>query len=263
MSEIGDLSQKRLVPLPVDRGDGPFIDIPVDWDDPIAAKANHTSRVTPDRDSRITGDALFGRPRILSLGTIHVSDKIPPSSFRRVYRSFRVRRDHPEDKNKNMWLRFIGNSSAIIDSEISALAGPPKPVTSTASIPHRTPRPDPPDTRVGKRMTTFENALETAASIITPTASVRLSAVNIIFRYPTYEPWGLFDGKVCSPEITKLSDSTKEFSLGNSSSEIVEIEIPYPVGRSVPVIFDIVNEHTYQAQITDFTVEVLLASSNG
>ncbi|WP_155846201.1 hypothetical protein [Celeribacter ethanolicus] len=258
--EIEKILERFLTPLPKDAGDGPFLTNIVAEDTPVAKGANSESIETMGADSILADNPLVGRARVISLGLIRVSDTIPPSSFRRVYRLFRVKRQLPEDANKKIWIRFSGNSMAIIAEELENLSPTPKPVTSTVSRPRKTPRPAPPDTRVGEKIEIVDSLINTADAVLTPTQSTRLSSCNIIFRYPEYEPWRLEQGlQNFSSGNENLPNSTKEFNMGNSSGEILEIEIPYPVGQTVPIIFDIVNGNPRQSQQVALTVDVLLA----
>lgn len=256
MKLIDKIADRYLVSLPTDIGDGPFASTTPTGPQAATASVEDSSDVLGG-DSWITSNPVTGRQDRVSQGTIRISDSIPPGSFRRVYRIFRIRRDHPEDKLKHVWVQFWGNSSAIIEEELGYFA----PSTSIASRPAGNPQAPPPSGNWQDRLDTLDNANSVAANLLTPSQSARLSAVNIEFRYPAYEPWEWSDQPMnFSPDTESLIGSVADFNMGNSARETREIEIPYPVGRNMPIIFDMINLHPIQSQLVDFTVNVLLAS---
>lgn len=112
------------------------------------------------------------------------------------------------------------------------------------------------DTRNG---TGTDSALETLGEIVRPRSWARHTVLEIRFRMPIMEPmlpasvWDSdaipFGDTIPEMEANAARQSTiEEFTLMAGSSHI--IEIPYPVGSSMPVHFDIINNNPiYSANV--------------
>lgn len=110
-------------------------------------------------------------------------------------------------------------------------------------------------------------ALDDGALIPYPTMHAQSTTFSIRLRMPGYEP---MPGEVSTPDAQCLdagsdygrrvlsANRIENFTFGNSARERKVIEIPYPVGRLIPIIFDIVNLYPAHIAIVDFFVEVLI-----
>lgn len=233
------------IDLPEDMGDGPFFTGPADSNAigaRPAASSERFRRTEPFSDNIMTDNALLGPSSHITVGLFHVSDMLRPNSFRRVIQSF-THRPSP-DLNGTFEIRFTGAGEAIIRQHAHALASGVGALANAAL------------------------ALDDGALIPTPTLYAHSTTFQIRLRMPGYEPSrfggiqvpdpNCFDGTSEVGRRVVSANRIEEFSFGNSPRERKVIPVPYPVGQSIPVVFDIVNHNPTHNIIVDFYVEVLI-----
>lgn len=108
-----------------------------------------------------------------------------------------------------------------------------------------------------------DDALETLGEIVRPRSWVRHTVLNITFKYPLMEvlgdePWwqACRAGESYQDLQRKIAmqHSTESFALMAGSKH--DITIPYPVGTSIPVSFDIVNNNPLYAANVNMSVMI-------
>lgn len=248
MSQTGALDAlgNPVIDLPLDIGDGPFMMAPPDPGAPRALQASveeQFRRTEPFQDNWLTNNQVLGPSSQISLGRFHVSDSIRPGEFRRVHQTYTHRPSPDLDASGTFEIWFTGAGEAIVRQGANAT------VSASGAL--------------GNAML----ALDDGALIPHPTMYAASTTFKIRLRMPGYEPVA---GVTVAPEPGNVDARTSygrrllgankitEFSFGNSSRERKVIDIPYPVGRSIPVIFDIVNLYPAHICIVDFFVDVMI-----
>ena len=251
MAQTDDLNAlgNPVIDLPEDIGDGPFVSAPPDPDAMTARPASideQHRQTEPFQDNWITDNPVLGPSSHISLGRFHVSDSIQPGAFRRVHQTFTHRPSRDLDAGGTFEIRFTGASQAIIRQSLHAT------VDAQGAL--------------GAALM----ALDDGALIPYPTMYAQSTTFKIRLRMPGYEPG---PGGVIAPEARCIdaksvsgrrllsANRIEEFSFGNSARERKVIDISYPVGRSIPVIFDIVNLYPAHICIVDFFVDVFINRS--
>lgn len=266
------------IELPLDLGDGPFLTAAHD----AGAKAVQPAAVVPEsvfqrkspfRETFMTDIPILGKTNLVSIGYFRVSDKLKPNSFRRVFQHFR---NQQSDRLRGpVIIMFRGSGIAIIEEGLGAIAPSPSKV--------EVPRPQYPTRRnargrssapstKGKSLVDAMDALEQAQAWATPTMPAQSSFFFIDFRFPGYEPSpgiALTPGDVmCFNPLTgsdvsslRRANQTDRFLMGNSASDAQAYRLDYPLGRSIPVIFDIVNTNPNHSVVVDMNVTVLIDRS--
>ena len=247
MAETDDLTAwgTPVLDLPLDEGDGPFLSAPGDPNATRARPATSTEtfrRTEPFQDNIMTDNALLGPSSHISIGRFHVSDTLRPDSFRRVHQTF-THRPSP-DLNGTFEIRFTGAGQAILRQRTHALASGAGALANAAL------------------------ALDDGALIPSPTLYAESTTFQIRMRVPGYEPSrfggiqtpdpNCFDGNSEYGRRLLSANRIEEFHFGNSARERKVIALPYPVGQSIPVVFDIVNRNPTHNIIVDFFVDVLI-----
>lgn len=233
--------------LPEDIGDGPFWTAMPDPNLDKAARAETETlfrREEPFEETWLTDMPVFGKSDFISMGRLYISDVIPPMSFRRVHQHFT--NEQSIRLSGTPVIAFQGGSIAIIEEGINALAPEADGTIGTAL-----------------------DALEVVGSLVRPTQSARLSSYTIRLRMPGYEPIGshttippldvmCLDPRTPSARRLAAANTVEKFDFRNSAGDQKVFKIDYPVGRSIPLILDIVNEKKRDSVVVDFTVAVLI-----
>lgn len=246
MAEVGGLDTLGLpaIDLPLDAGDGPFWASPPDPNAPRAAFAETNEvfrRTGPFEDNFVTDSPLLGTASRISIGRFHVSDTIKPEQFRRVHQTF----TNPVGSNLDgtFEIQFTGAGQAVVRQGAHALASGQGALANALL------------------------ALDDGALLPSPTMYAQSTTFQIRLRMPGYEPG---QGGIEAPDPRCFSatsalgrrllraNALEVFTFGNRSGESRVIAIPYPVGRAIPVIFDIVNLYPAHSAIVDFYVEVFV-----
>lgn len=242
-----DVFGDPIIDLPEDIGDGwngQYLTMPNSKlvDGRSAAISSRHDQRQPFRDTLMTDNWAMGPSTFISLGRPHVSDSIRPRQFRRVHQIFRHMPSRDLDETGTFAIRFWGAGIAVARQQTHAL------VSGSGA---------------------FANAmlaLDDGALIPYPTQYAAATTFTIRLRMPGYEPQpgnivapasGCFDHNSGYAKSILRANSIEEFTFGNRISEMKQIEIPYPAGRSIPVTFDIVNDGP-AAILVDFFVEILI-----
>ena len=218
----------------------------------------------------MTDNWVFGPSDLIVMGNIHVNDTVPKNSFRRVQQHISMGYSSSVGAHPIIVLR--GNPMAVINEGINNLA--PTPTTggelSRNTLPRN--RPAPPPASAGSGPTSLERGMDPLSGVqeqVRPTMSIQTSSFYINFRLPGYEP-GIFGGTIAPAEIRTFNPSiarpiplqranrTEEFFFGNSSGFQKVFPIDYPVGNSMPIIFDIANPNATMAVSVAITVAVYM-----
>lgn len=239
-----------VIQLPKDFGDGPFLSAG-EGSKTESAKFADTNelfrRNEPFEETFLTDLPVFGRSSHIMIGRFHVSDTLKPRSFRRVYQTFSYKPS--ADLEGNFEIRFTGAGVAIFRESIDALAGNVGPKASGA-------------------FSDAMDSLEAGKLVAQPTLPSQATTYEIRLRLPGYEPDS--SGLTKSPDPRCILATSEEgqrllnqnsietFSFGNHSNERRVFPITYPVGRSIPVIFDIINHSKGFSINVDLMVEVLI-----
>ncbi|NVK16038.1 MAG: hypothetical protein HWE35_17850 [Rhodobacteraceae bacterium] len=113
-----------------------------------------------------------------------------------------------------------------------------------------------------------DSTLEQLGEVVRPRSWTRHTILQIRFRYPLMEPmlpassWNsdaipFGDSLVEMERNADLQNTVTEFTLMAGSSHI--IEIPYPVGSTVPVHFDIINHNPLYAANVNMSATVYVS----
>lgn len=243
-----------VLDLPSDLGDGPFLSAPSSSvaNNPVMASSNELFRRTePFEDNFMTNMPVLGRSSHIMIGRFHVSDTIKSRSFRRVYQTFAYQPS--PDLEGTFEIRFSGAGIATYREAVQAAEGNFLP-NNLEKVPGA-----------------FANAMESLdgmKELSQPTLPARATTYQIRLRMPGYEPGNSGQNKTVDPLCILatseqgrrlLSQNAIEvFSFGNHIGERKVFPITYPVGRSIPVIFDIVNHVPGFSISVDLLVEVLI-----
>ena len=247
MATTDDLNMlgNPVIDLPTDIGDGQYSPSPSSLGAMPAAGNETFRRNEPFKDNLLTDNPLQGPSSHISIGRFHISDMLRPNSFRRVHQSF-THRPSP-DLNGTFVIRFSGAGIAILRQKSHALVGGVGALANAAL------------------------ALDDGALIPTPTLYAQSTTFSIRLRMPGYEPSNMsgvvtpdpncFDNHSNFGRRLLSANRIEEFTFGNSAGEHKVIPIPYPVGQSIPVAFDIVNHIPTHNIIVDFFVEIFIDRS--
>lgn len=239
-----DVLRVPLIALPEDMGDGPFWMNRPDPNQERPVFAKLFRREEPFEETWLTDMPIFGKSDFISMGRLYINDVIHPNSFRRVNQHFR--NEQSENLSGTPIIVFQGGSIAIIEEGLHALA--PK---------------------TGGAMGAAQDALNAADMLVRPALSARNSSYNVRIRLPGFQPIGAVTTKspaevLCidprTPSARRMmsANTIDTFRMGNGSGDQKVYVIDYPVGRSIPLIFDIVNIHPTHSVVVDFTVAVLI-----
>ena len=271
-----DAFGRPVIDLPTDFGDGPFfIASPSKVaNTPKFAETEELFRRTePFEDNSMTNMPVFGRSSHIMIGRFHVSDTLSPNTFRRVYQT--VSYQPTADLEGNFEIRFTGAGKAI-GRELSDALVPTLQSKSIASKPFRGNGPSSgasgnlvPKPLEGKgALSDAMDALEAGKMLFQPTMPAQSTTYQIRLRMPGYEPKGSYTTQSVEPRcILASSDEGRRllsqneiavFSFGNSNGERKVFPITYPVGRSIPIVFDIISHVPMFAITVDLLVEVLI-----
>lgn len=276
MAAKGGLIAGTAIPeiaLPEDLGDGPFAGpLPGgDFDHPAQADSEVVfQRDRPFEETLLTDNWLMGPSELIAMGNIHVNDTVPAGSFRRVQQHISM--GYSSSIEGFPIIVFRGNPMAVINEGISNLA--PTPTTGAQLSRNTQPagRPEPAPSPGSDTPTSLEkgmDALATVQELVRPTMSLQTSSFFITFRLPGYEPgiWGrtvapqemmTFDPSIVRPIPLQRANRTEEFFFGNSGGFQKVFPIDYPVGNSIPVIFDIANPNPVMAVSVAISVAVYM-----
>ncbi|MFC3529688.1 hypothetical protein ACFOMH_16035 [Paracoccus mangrovi] len=268
-----DYAHQPEIALPLDLGDGPFLSAPASGDAASARMAEVDSvfrRDKPFRETMMTDMPILGKSDMISIGYFRVSDKVGPNSFRRVFQSFR--NEQSATLSGPVVIVFRGGGTAIIEEGLSAVAPTPQKI--------EVPKPAYPTRRNargkssaspghGKSLEDAMGTLEQLQAWATPTLPAQSSFFYVNFRFPAYEPAAsgaaLTPGDVmCFNPLSggqgSIMDANQsdEFDMGNSARDAQAYRFTYPLGRSVPVIFDIINRNPTHSVVVDMNVSVLI-----
>lgn len=265
-------SHRPEIELPLDMGDGPFLSASPAADALAAQPAAVDSvfrREQPFRETFMTDMPIIGKSNMISMGYFRVSDKLGPNSFRRVFQNFR--NEQSERLSGPVVIVFRGGGTAIIEEGLGAIAPTPPKV--------EVPRPNYPTRRnargrsrapstTGKSLEDAMGTLEQLQAWATPTLPAQTSFFTVDFRFPGYEPTSgvaLTPGDVMcfnpltGSDITAMrANDSDSFLMGNSSRDAQAYRFTYPLGRSLPVIFDIINNNPTHSVVVDINVSVLI-----
>lgn len=249
MATVDGLDALRFpeIALPEDIGDGPFfINAPDPTLDRPAMADTETlfRREDPFEETWLTDMPIFGKSDFISMGRLYINDIIPPKSFRRVNQHFR--NEQSATLSGTPTIVFQGGSIAIIEEGLGALAPNAEGALGRA-----------------------QGALDAAGMLVRPTLPAASAGYYIRLRLPGFEPTGssmtqpplevlCIDPRTPSARRLLSANTIDEFYFGNSGGDKKVYQIDYPVGRSVPLIFDIVNRNPTHNIIVDFTVSVLI-----
>ncbi len=268
-----DYAHQPEIALPLDPGDGPFLSA-APADDAVAARMAEVDSVfrrdKPFRETMMTDMPVFGKSDMVSMGYFRVSDKIGPNSFRRVFQNFR--NEQSAGLSGPVVIVFRGGGTAIIEEGLGAVAPSPRKIEA--------PRPEYPTRRNargkssaapdrGKSLEDAMGTLEQLQAWATPTMPAQSSFFFINFRFPGCEPAAagsaLAPGDVmclnpltCGAGTGVSANQSEEFLMGNSAGDAQAYRFTYPVGRSIPVIFDIINRNPTHSVVVDINVSVLI-----
>ncbi|MDQ0458081.1 hypothetical protein [Rhizobium paknamense] len=242
-----------VINLPEDIGDGPFLSPSGNGkaEGPKMAESEELFRRTePFKDNFLTDMPVLGRSSHIMIGRFHVSDTLKPQSFRRVYQTFSYQES--ADLKGTFEIRFTGAGIAIFRESMDALAGNVGPKAKGA----------------------FADAMDTLEAgklVAQPTLPSQATTYEIRLRMPGYEPDGSGRTLPVDPRCVLATseegqrllkqNSIETFSFGNHANERRVFPITYPVGRSIPVIFDIINRSSGFSINVDLIVEVLIDRS--
>lgn len=244
-----DIFGRPVIDLPEDFGDGPFISSLSnnEYGAKFAESNELLRRTEPFEDNFLTNMPVLGRSSHIMIGRFHVSDTLKSNSFRRVHQTFSYQPS--PDLRGTFEIRFTGAGNAIareLGDALASSAAPQAPGAFAEAI----------------------ESLEGAKLLAQPTLPAQSTTYEIRLRMPGYEPDG--NGQVrkvdprcilaTSEEGKRLlnQNSIETFSLGNNSGERRVFPITYPVGKSIPVIFDIINHVPGFSITVDLMVEVLV-----
>ena len=241
-----NILRQPAIDLPEDIGDGPFWTTSPDPNAPrprFADTETFFKREEPFEDNIMTDNPVMGPSERIALGVFHVSDTLRPNSFRRVHQTFTHRPSEDLPANVTFQIEFTGAGQAIVRQGLHATAELPAGALSAAL-----------------------GALDDGALLPAPTMYAQSTSFEIRLRMPGYEPtrqgvqtpdWRCFDTNSDFGRQLLSANSIETFTFGNSGRERKIFPINYPVGRSIPVIFDVVNHMPTHRAIVDIIVKVL------
>ena len=252
LDSLNTITGQPELDLPLDAGDGPFAS-PMPRRGEVfdtAAMGNSTVVDTPSRREQELIDS--GR-RLVSAGTIYVSDIIPAYSFRRVQHDVNINfasYEHMQSLDQSVVIRFQGAAGAVLAEKINSSRGNipganfPEIFLEMLDIANRA---------AASESTSADGRVD----LRTPLPPSQ-SFYHINFRQPATEFLFGDMGVTYDPEqATGLDEANAlhEFRFNVDSRETFELR--YPIGRRVPIIFDIVNRGS-RAVSADLYVEVLI-----
>lgn len=267
-----DYAHQPEIDLPVDAGDGPFISELSGENGPAAQMASVDSvfrRGQPFRENWLTDLPVIGKSNLISIGYFRVSDKIGPNSFRRVFQNFR--NEQSERLSGPIVIMFRGGGTAIIEEGLATVVPEPKTI--------EVPRPSYPirknargrsqaTSQGGKSLKDAMERLDQFQAWATPTLPAQTSFFYINFRLPGYEPNSgitlspgdvmCFDPQTGKAKGISSANQTDEFLMGNSTQDAMAYRVDYAVGRSIPIIFDVINRNPTHSVVIDINVSIMI-----
>ena len=227
-----DILGGPILDLPFDKGDGPFAsayDPGAEYD--VGASAEGDISMSPNGGSSV----LNWGEEYRTFATLRVNDVIPARSFRRVQQAFEA----PVAESASGWpvlqLHFSGNRAASTAEKFQGGARIPP---------------------IGKGLQLLSDALDAASRTADNESTEADKTIDfrrplpssqsfylVQFRYPRIE-FGHPPGMDFAPTSTvgraaSLANETEEFRFNVSADKL--INIPYPVGRNIPLTFDLIN----------------------
>ena len=115
-----------------------------------------------------------------------------------------------------------------------------------------------------------DDALETLGEIVRPTSWARHTILQIRYRYPKMEAFERILNQDLMPHgatfedmdaNTQLENSIKEFTMMPGSEYF--IDVPYGVGFSLPLTFDVINRNPLYSASLNLTVTAYLSRKEG
>lgn len=250
-----DFFGEPKIDLPFDDGDGPFVGEPVkrgvNYDIPANADSTFVEQKEKDQTQMIEA----GR-RLVSAGTVYVSDIIPAKSFRRVQHDVNIPIKVEEAISASLdyaiVIRFQGAAGAVLAEKLDEVGGS----IPSANLPE-----------VLHEMLVIANrAAENESSIPDGRIDFRnplppsMSFYFIRYRQPALEFPITQPGMTYSPTLAQgLRQENKIHEFRFNVDGRKEFELRYPMGRRIPVVFDIINKGD-RAISADLYVEVLIKS---
>lgn len=236
--------------LPFDEGDGPFARPTPGPNSERAAAASSDAFLQNEEKQN---SRLEGGQRLVAAGTINVSDIIPARSFRRVQRDVGIPAAiaaNMQELRNSVLVRFQGAASAVLAEKINdSQAGGPA-----------TSMPDVLLAMIELANRAAENEKSSSDGRIdfrSPLPPSR-SFYSIRYRQPALE-FPMF-----SPGVDYLPSAADGVAQQNTIHEFSfnvdgrkQFEFRYPMGRRIPVTFDIINRGD-RAISADLFVEVIV-----
>mgnify|MGYP007000534549 CR=1 FL=1 len=241
--------------LPFDEGDGPFVSEParrgVNYD--IPAKADSTLVEQEESDQAELVEA--GR-RLVSAGTVYVSDIIPARSFRRVQHDvnipIKIETAISSSLEHAIVIRFQGAAGAVLAEKINNADGG-IPGANLPEVLHEM-------LAIANRAADNESSTADGRVDFRAPLPPSMSFYFIRYRQPALEFPMMQPGMTYSPASARglgQENQIHEFRFNVDGRE--QFELRYPMGRRIPVVFDIIN-HGNRAISADLYVEVLIRS---
>ena len=227
IDSLGTLGDPILA-LPFDEGDGPFVsayDPRAEYD--VGAPANADIFMSPQGGNTV----LDWGAEYRTFATLRINDIIPARSFRRIQQAFEV----PVAVSASSWpalrVHFAGDQGALLNEKLQGEARTP-PIGSAFQA-------------LAEALDAVNRTADNESTEADQTIDFRRplplsqSFYLIKFRHPRIE-FGHQPGMCLDPTNTaRLANDTEELRFNVKANKF--INIPYPVGRNIPLIFDLIN----------------------
>ncbi len=241
--------------LPFDEGDGPFVSEPAKSDVKYDIPAKADSNLVEQKESDQTELVEAGR-RLVSAGTVYVNDIIPARSFRRVQHDVNIPTKIETAISSSLEyaivVRFQGAAGAVLAEKINSSGGN-IPSANLPEVLHEM-------LVIANRAADNESSTADGRIDFRAPLPPSMSFYTIRYRQPALEFPILQPGMTYAPVSARgLGQENQIHEFGFNVDGRKQFELRYPMGRRIPVVFDIINQGN-RAISADLYVEVLIKS---